>query len=61
MNYKELAAAAGLHYVTVNKLKNTWEMPPRLDRVTLQKLCEALHCQPGDLLQYAPNRKQEQN
>jgi len=52
LDYKSLAALTGLHPVTVNKLKNTYEMPPRLDRVTLEKLCKALKCQPGDLLRY---------
>lgn len=54
MGYKELADAAGLHRVTVNKLKNTYEMPPRLDRDTLEKLCRVLNCQPADLLRYIP-------
>lgn len=55
MGYRELADAAGLHRVTVNKLKNTYEMPPRLDRDTLEKLCRVLNCQPGDLLRYVPD------
>lgn len=55
LGYKELADATGLHRVTVNKLKNTYEMPPRLDRTTLEKLCAVLNCQPGDLLRYVPN------
>ena len=54
-DYKAVAAAAGLHPVTVNKLKNTYVMPPRLDRTTLEKLCQVLKCQPGDLLRYVPD------
>ena len=52
MSYRELAQATGLHRVTVNKLVNTYEMPPRLDRRTLEKFCRVLQCQPGDLLRY---------
>lgn len=55
MDYKQLAEAADLHPVTVNKLKNTYVMPPRLDRTTLEKLCEVLNCQPGELLRYVPD------
>ena len=55
IGYRELAEAAGLHRVTVNKLKNTYEMPPRLDRGTLEKLCRVLKCQPADLLRYVPD------
>ena len=50
MDYKELARRSGLHPVTVNKLKNTFEAPPRIDRGTLEKLCTALNCTPGDLI-----------
>ncbi|MBD1853970.1 helix-turn-helix transcriptional regulator [Cyanobacteria bacterium FACHB-502] len=55
LDYKQVAEKAGLHPVTVNKLKNTYEMPPRLDRETLEKLCRVLGCQPGDLLRYLPD------
>lgn len=54
MDYRQVAKAAGLHPVTVNKLKNSYEMPPRLDRTTLDKLCRVLSCQPMDLLRYVP-------
>lgn len=54
MDYKQVAKLADLHPVTVNKLKNTYEMPPRLDRDTLEKLCRVLSCEPGDLLKYSP-------
>lgn len=57
MNYREVAKVAGLHHVTVNKLKNSYEMPPRLDRTTLEKLCQALNCQPEDLLRYVPTQE----
>ena len=54
LDYKDVASLTGLHPVTVHKLKNTYEMPPRLDRETLEKLCRVLSCQPGDLLRYMP-------
>ena len=55
IGYRELAEATGLHRVTVNKLKNTYEMPPRLDRDTLEKLCRVLKSQPADLIRYVPD------
>ena len=55
LDYKQLAERASLHPVTVNKLVNTYEMPPRLDRNTLGKFCWVLKCQPGDLLKYEEN------
>lgn len=58
-DYKAVASAAGLHPVTVNRLKNTYEMPSRLDRDTLEKLCRVLECQPGDLLRYVPEETAE--
>lgn len=52
LDYKELATLTSLHPVTVNKLKNTFVAPPRIDSKTLYKLCKALSCQPGDLLRF---------
>lgn len=51
----DLAAATGLHANTISKLKAYREMPKRLDSETLNKLCQALKCQPGDLLRYTPD------
>lgn len=51
----EIASKTGLHGSTVSKLKALEEMPARLDRKTLDKLCKALECQPGDLLKYVPD------
>jgi putative transcriptional regulator len=55
LDNKDLVAATGLHATTISKLKTTREMPPRLDRDTLERLCKALQCQPGDLLRYEPD------
>jgi len=49
---KELAAIAGLHYQTV---LNALGDPQRIDFDTLDKLCKALGCQPGDLIKYKEN------
>jgi putative transcriptional regulator len=57
--YKELARLTGLHPVTLSKLKNSRFMPPRLDRTTLEKLCKALDCQPGELLRYIPEPEEK--
>ena len=40
----------GLHRGTISKLRNN--PPSRVDMDTLNKLCEALNCQPGELLVY---------
>lgn len=52
MNYKMLGAATGLHPNTISKLKH--HPPSRLEMATLIRLCQALNCQPGDLLTYRP-------
>ncbi|MEG4133073.1 helix-turn-helix transcriptional regulator [Microcoleus sp. Pol11C1] len=54
LDYKELAQMTGLHPVTVSKHKNMRVMPSRLEHETLFKYCEALNCQPGDLLVFVP-------
>lgn len=46
---KDLVSMTGLHAVTISKLKHA-EMPERLERSTLEKLCDALECEPGDLM-----------
>lgn len=53
MNYKMLGAATGMHPNTISKLKHN--LPSRLEMKTLIQLCEALNCQPGDLLAYQPD------
>ncbi len=54
----DLASATGLHANTISKLKAYREMPSRLDKVTLEKLCRALKCQPADLLRYVPDESE---
>ena len=43
----------GLHLGTISKLRN--KKPSRLDTNTLDILCKALKCEPGDLLRFMPN------
>ncbi len=49
---QQLCQLTGLHPNTISKLKNCREMPERLEKNTLDKLCKALNIQPGDLLSY---------
>lgn len=55
LDYRELAALAGMHHVTMNRLVNRFDMPSRLTCETLNKLCTVLKCQPGDLLRHEPD------
>ncbi len=45
-----LAAQVGITYVNLSKLKNNHVSAIRFS--TLAAICEALHCQPGDILEY---------
>lgn len=59
MSYLELAEKTGMHRVTINKMKNTFDLNFRLTPATLGKLCHALECQPGELLKYIPEDASE--
>ena len=48
----DLVELTGFHPNTISKLKNLREMPDRLEKETLNALCRALQCQPGDLMTY---------
>lgn len=54
---KDLTEVTGMHPVTISKLKNSQEVPERLERSTLEKLCAALKCQPGDLMLWEPDQE----
>lgn len=60
-NNKDLTKLTGFHAVTISKLKTTRIMPSRLEYITLNKLCKALQCQPGDLLKYIPDEQTTEN
>lgn len=48
---KELAALIGMHPTSVSKIKTRRRLT-RIDESTLDALCKALNCQPGDLMVY---------
>jgi putative transcriptional regulator len=48
---KELAALVGMHPTSVSKIKTRRRLT-RIDESTLDALCKALNCQPGDLMVY---------
>lgn len=50
MSLNDLAAQVGITYVNLSKLKNNHVSAIRFS--TLAAICEALHCQPGDILEY---------
>ncbi|WP_250564685.1 helix-turn-helix domain-containing protein [Adonisia turfae] len=57
LNYKELAEMVGMNKVTINRMKNKFELDFNLTPATLEKLCSALSCQPGDLLRWVPEKE----
>lgn len=50
ISLKELSEKVGITNVNLSKLKNGKVSALRFS--TLEKLCEVLKCQPGDLLEY---------
>lgn len=50
MMLKELANEVGVSNVNLSKLKNGHVVAIRFS--TLEAICEALDCQPGDILEY---------
>lgn len=50
ISLKELSEKVGISNVNLSKLKNGKVNAIRFS--TLEALCQALHCQPGDLLEY---------
>lgn len=53
MSVTELAERVGITLANMSILKNGKARAVKIS--TLQKLCEALDCQPGDLLEYRRN------
>ena len=53
MRSRDLAAAVGITEVNISLLKSGKVKGVRFD--TLQRICEVLQCQPGDLLVYVPD------
>ena len=52
LSNQELAEMIGYHPGTISKLM---KLPSRIDIQTLNLLCKALKCQPGDLIHYEPD------
>ena len=59
MSVTELAERVGITLANVSVLKNGKAKALKIS--TLVKLCEALDCQPGDILEYAPEDSTAQN
>jgi putative transcriptional regulator len=55
MRSRELADRIGIAEQNVSLLKSGKVKGMRFD--TLEKICEALDCQPGDILEYRPEEK----
>lgn len=53
MSVTELANRVGITMANISILKNGKARAVKLD--TLNKICRALDCQPGDLLEYVPD------
>jgi putative transcriptional regulator len=53
MSVTELAERVGITLANLSILKNGKAKAIRLS--TLDAICEALDCQPGDILEYVPN------
>ena len=57
MSVTELAEKVGITITNMSVLKTGKAKAIKVS--TLAKLCEALDCQPGDLLEYRPNTQEE--
>ena len=53
MSVTELSSRVGITMANTSILKNGKAKAVKLD--TLNKICRALDCQPGDLLEYVPD------
>ncbi|MCD8144574.1 MAG: helix-turn-helix transcriptional regulator [Oscillospiraceae bacterium] len=53
MSLNELSEKVGVTNVNLSKMKTGKISAVRFS--TLSAICEALHCQPGDILEYAPD------
>jgi len=58
VSLKDLSEKVGITNVNLSKLKNGHISAVRFS--TLCALCEELHCQPGDILEYEPEEKEDE-
>ncbi len=56
MSLNELSEKVGIANVNLSKLKNGHVSAIRFS--TLEAICDALECQPGDILEYQPGSKE---
>ena len=59
MSLNELSEKVGVANVNLSKMKNGRISAIRFS--TLAAICEALHCQPGDILEYDPDREPQES
>lgn len=57
MSLNELASQVGITNVNLSKIKNSKVNAIRFS--TLEGICRALNCTPGDLLEYVPDETDE--
>lgn len=57
MSVTELAGKVGITIANLSILKNGRAKAVRLE--TLDKLCKALDCQPGDILEFVPDEEEQ--
>ena len=55
MSVTELSEKVGITMANISILKNGKAKAVKLS--TLDSICEALHCQPGDILEYVPDEE----
>lgn len=56
MGLTELSDKVGITLANLSTLKNNRARAVRFS--TLDAICKALDCQPGDILEYAPDKKE---
>ena len=55
ISLNDLAEKVGITNVNLSKMKNGHISAIRFS--TLAAICDVLHCQPGDILEYSPDEK----
>jgi len=58
MSVTELSERVGITMANMSILKNGKAKAVRF--ATLDKICEALNCQPGDIFEYVPDENEEE-
>ena len=58
MSLTQLSNHVGITMANMSILKTGKAKAIRFE--TLNKICEALHCQPGDILEYVPDNHEEE-